>query len=142
MGVGGSLHNEPYQKRSVMERGCRVSIQPSDDACTPLRSLKRAGRGVGRGLEHFQSPGSTRAASAPSSYREPEARRILSLIRPARLLEDLTRVPGPRASPSFSPPQLEYQIMNSQFRREAIRTKCPFKFELITNNLRADSGEL
>ena len=55
MGVGSSLHNELYQKRSVMEKGCRVSIQPSDDTQTPLHGMKRASREVGRGLKHFEA---------------------------------------------------------------------------------------
>lgn len=42
----------------------------------------------------------------------------------------------------FLPSQLKYQIMNSQFQQEAIRIECPFKFELITNNLHVHSGEL
>lgn len=135
------MHNEPYQKRSVMERGCRVSIQPSNDAHTPLLGVKRAGRGVGRGSEHFQAPsrGSTGAPLAASSHREAETRHILSHM--CSYVSDITRVLGLRASLS-SPPQLEYQIMNSQVQQDAIRTKCPFKFELITNNLRPDSGEL
>lgn len=144
MGVGGSLHNEPYQKRSVMERGCRVSIQPSNDAHTPLLSVKRAGRGVGRGSEHFQAPSHRLRqgfAGCLFLYWEAETHHILSHICSIHLLRDITRVLGLRASLS-SPLQLEYQIMNSQFQQEAVRTKCPFKFELITNNLRLDSGEL
>lgn len=37
-----------------MERGCRVSIQPSDETQTPLHYMKRASREVGRGLKHFE----------------------------------------------------------------------------------------
>lgn len=48
------MHNELYQKRSVMERGCRVSIQPSDDTQTPLQGMKRATTEVGRGLKHLE----------------------------------------------------------------------------------------
>lgn len=45
----------------------------------------------------------------------------------------------PPPPPSF---QLKHQIMNSLFQQEAIRTECPFKFELITNNLHVHSREL
>lgn len=104
-------------------------------------------RGLAEEWEEGQSTsrppvtGSPSALLAPSSYWEAETRHILSHICSIHLLRDIAHVPGLRAS-IFSPPQLEYQIMNSQFQQEAIRTKCPFKFELITNNLRSDSGEL
>lgn len=38
-----------------MERGCRLSIQPSNDTQTPLHCMKRTIREVGRGLKHFEA---------------------------------------------------------------------------------------
>lgn len=124
-----------------MERGCRVSIQPSDDTQTPLHGMKRASREVGRGLKHFEAR-VVRLRSVLlglSTCFEPEASSLGIFFR-AVSLKDITPVLG--LCVSFPPPQLKHQIMNSLLQQEAISTECTFKFELITNNLHPHSREL
>lgn len=155
MGVGSSLHNEPYQKRSVVEGSCRVTIQPSDDTQTPLHGMKRPAGEVGRGFKHPEA----RVVRAEecfvwflSACCEAEAR--IGAVAAVHLCYTCGLVVtqryyicpgGPRLRlPALLhfPSRLKNQIMNSLFQREAIRTECPFKFELITNNLHLHSREL
>lgn len=146
MGVGSSLHNELYQKRSVMERSCRVSIQPSDDTQTPLHSMKRATREVGRGLKYSEA-WVVRLRSVLfglSTCCELEASSLgmfcATNVDYSMLTKRYYVCPGAMCL-FFSLSQLKHQIMNSLLWQEAMRTECPFKFELITNNLHPHSRE-
>lgn len=159
MGVGSSLHNEPYQKRSVVEGSCRVTIQPSDDTQTPLHGMKRPAGGVGRGFKHpaarvvraeecfvwFLSA----CCEAGAGRRRSGFALHMWISRHSEILHlSWGRVRGgggprqPLPTLLHFPSRLKNQIMNSLFQREAIRTECPFKFGLITNNLHLHSREL
>lgn len=147
MGVGSSLHNEPYQKRSVMDRSCRVSIQPSDDTDTTARheeGYRRSGKRVKalRGLSHEVEEcfvWFVHMLQTGSFLTCHVLWHICGLVNSQRYYI----CPGAVCVFFFSPLlQLKHQIMNSLFQQEAIRTECPFKFELITNNLHLHSREL
>lgn len=104
-------------------------------------------RGLAEEWEEGQSTsrppvtGSASALLAPSSYTGKPKPVIYWATYVQYTFSEISHVSWGCGRP-FYPPQLEYQIMNSQFQQEAVRTKCPFKFELIANNLRSDSGEL
>lgn len=127
-----------------MERSCRVSIQPSDDAQTTLQSMKRAANQVGRGLKHFRA-GVVRlrrvlfglsTSQAPSlanvdysilTWRHPICPGAVGVLLLLLLL---------------FPSQLKNQIMNSPVQQEPISTECTFKVKLMTNNQSPRSREL
>lgn len=150
------MHNEPYQRRSVVEGSCRVTIQPSDDTQTPLHGMKRPAGEVGRGFKHSEAP--SREAEECFVWFCPRAANQELPVRPRWFRAHMWISPYSEIlhlswglclffffCPPHRPPlpsQLKHQIMNSLFQQEAIRTECSFKFQLITNNLHLHSREL
>lgn len=116
-------------KRDQSRRGAAdFSIRPSDDTDAAAAAREEGRRRRGKNRKPPRSP-----RFAPHMWISPFSKTLhLSWGRACTAA-------APPAPPSF---QLKHQIMNSLFQQEAIRTECPFKFELITNNLHVHSREL